>query len=204
MTLSSSNMATKLFLCSTTSNSSSSSFPSSAISPSVLLLSAEKKFVKSLSEQRGDNQPRSKIDREKSQFSLIMYCNQISQHMHLQVATLNHVAGQNIVEVRKAFQNQIVSKGEAVIYMEPEKLVMSRSGKQNDDVECYQWVLEQNDDVECYQWVLEQNDDVECYQWVLEQNDDVECYQWVLEQNDDVECYQWVLEQNDDVECYQW
>ena len=27
-----------------------------------------------------------------------------------QVATLNHVAGQNIVEVRKAFQNQIVSK----------------------------------------------------------------------------------------------
>ncbi|KAK3795418.1 hypothetical protein RRG08_031765 [Elysia crispata] len=58
------------------------------------------------------------------------------------VATLNCVAGQNIVEVRKAFQNQIVSKGEAVIYMEPEKFVMSRSGSECVAALCDQWYLD--------------------------------------------------------------
>ncbi|KAJ3589814.1 hypothetical protein NHX12_010655 [Muraenolepis orangiensis] len=53
--------------------------------------------------------------------------------------------GQRVQDVKKPIQKMMVEKGEAVIYMEPEKQIMSRSGDQCVVALCDQWYLDYGD-----------------------------------------------------------
>lgn len=53
--------------------------------------------------------------------------------------------GQKVQDVKKPIQKMMVEKGEAVIYMEPEKQVMSRSGDECVVALCDQWYLDYGD-----------------------------------------------------------
>ncbi|GFN80924.1 leucine--tRNA ligase, cytoplasmic [Plakobranchus ocellatus] len=50
--------------------------------------------------------------------------------------------GRTVLEVRKSIQAQMLEKGEAILYMEPEKPVMSRSGDECVSALCDQWYLD--------------------------------------------------------------
>ena len=47
--------------------------------------------------------------------------------------------GKKVQDVKKVIQQEMVKKGDAVIYMEPEKKVMSRSGDECVVALCDQW-----------------------------------------------------------------
>uniref|UniRef100_A0AAY4AR72 leucine--tRNA ligase n=1 Tax=Denticeps clupeoides TaxID=299321 RepID=A0AAY4AR72_9TELE len=53
--------------------------------------------------------------------------------------------GQKVQDVKKPIQKMMVEKGEAMIYMEPEKQVMSRSGDECVVALCDQWYLDYGD-----------------------------------------------------------
>uniref|UniRef100_A0A8C5BEW2 leucine--tRNA ligase n=1 Tax=Gadus morhua TaxID=8049 RepID=A0A8C5BEW2_GADMO len=53
--------------------------------------------------------------------------------------------GQKVQDVKKPIQKMMVEKGEAAVYMEPEKQIMSRSGDQCVVALCDQWYLDYGD-----------------------------------------------------------
>ncbi|XP_070553496.1 leucine--tRNA ligase, cytoplasmic-like [Ptychodera flava] len=58
------------------------------------------------------------------------------------VLTVGEYSGQKVQDVKKLVQSKMVSTKEAVIYMEPEKLVMSRSADECVVALCDQWYLD--------------------------------------------------------------
>ena len=47
--------------------------------------------------------------------------------------------GLKVQDVKKPIQKELVDSGQAVIYQEPEKLIVSRSGDECVVALCYQW-----------------------------------------------------------------
>lgn len=58
---------------------------------------------------------------------------------HLQVMIVGACKGQKVQTVKKTIQKLIVDNNEAVLYQEPEKTVMSRSGDRCIVALCDQW-----------------------------------------------------------------
>lgn len=59
-----------------------------------------------------------------------------------QVLKVGKYAGQKVQDVKKAVQQDMIKSNEALVYYEPEKLVMSRSGDECVVALCDQWYLD--------------------------------------------------------------
>ena len=57
----------------------------------------------------------------------------------MQVLTVGEYAGEKVQEAKKKIQGLMVSRGEAVLYQEPERTVISRSGDVCVVALCDQW-----------------------------------------------------------------
>lgn len=58
------------------------------------------------------------------------------------VMTIGPYKGSKVCDIKKAIQKELVTSGEAMIYMEPEKQVVSRSGDECVVANCDQWYLD--------------------------------------------------------------
>lgn len=59
--------------------------------------------------------------------------------VHLQVLMVGELKGTKVQDAKKKIQQLMVSNGEAVLYQEPERKVMSRSGDECVVALCDQW-----------------------------------------------------------------
>ena len=60
---------------------------------------------------------------------------------------VEEVKGQKVQDVKKVVQKKMLDKGEALMYLEPEKKIMSRSGDECVVALCDQWYLDYGEEV---------------------------------------------------------